>query len=184
LAENRRRILGLIIAGAGLIVLGLVSMVVLSGAFPGTPAAAVMPARVSFKAPSLELAALDGQPASLDELRGQVVLVNIWATWCPPCKEEMPALQEFYIRYRHRGFTIVAINDGETARAVRTFVETYRLSFPVWLDPEYIATEKAFLTMNLPSSFVIDREGTVRLRWVGGVELPVLEKYVTPIIME
>jgi peroxiredoxin len=64
------------------------------------------------------------------------------------------------------------------------FVEEYELTFPVWLDPTYIATEKAFNTLNLPTSFVIDREGTIQLTWVGGISAQMLEKHVTPLILE
>ena len=113
-----------------------------------------------------------------------MVLVNLWATWCPPCKEEMPAFESFYRRHADEGFTIIAINDGDSKADVVKFVEEYGLSFPVWLDPTYIATEQAFKTLNLPSSFVIDRGGDIVLRWVGGVNLSTLEEYVTPIIQE
>jgi peroxiredoxin len=96
----------------------------------------------------------------------------------------MPALQSFYNRYKDQGFVVIAVNDGDPTNDVLQFVEDYRLSFPVWLDPTYIATEQAFKTLNLPSSFVIDRTGTIRLQWVGGINLKTLEKYVSPLILE
>ena len=143
-----------------------------------------VPAQVSFPAPEVTLSDTRGETRSLADYRGQVVLVNLWATWCPPCKEEMPALQSFYEKQKGNGFTIIAINDGDPTEDVIQFEKEYRLTFPIWLDPEYYATEQAFKTINLPSSFVIDREGTVRLRWVGGVSRRTLDKYVIPIIME
>jgi hypothetical protein len=79
---------------------------------------------------------------------------------------------------------VIAINDGDPANDVLEFVEDYRLTFPVWLDPTYVATEQAFKSLNLPSSFVIDRTGTVQLQWVGGTTLKTLEKYVSPLIVE
>jgi AhpC/TSA family. len=79
---------------------------------------------------------------------------------------------------------IIAINDGDPVPDVEQFVQDYQLIFPVWLDPTYIATEQAFKTLNLPSSFVVDREGTVRLMWVGGVNRRMLDQHVTPIITE
>ena len=79
---------------------------------------------------------------------------------------------------------IVAINDGDPKGDVLQFVDDYRLTFPVWLDPKYIATEQAFKTLNLPSSFVIDRDGTIQLQWVGGITLRNLEKHVSPLILE
>jgi peroxiredoxin len=96
----------------------------------------------------------------------------------------MPALETFYRKHKDSGFVIVAINDGDPTPDVNQFVQDYGLTFPVWLDPTYIATEKAFKTMNLPSSYVIDRNGTVVLSWVGGINSRNLEKYVTPLIEE
>lgn len=143
-----------------------------------------VPVEVEFAAPALTLTDTQGVTRSLSDYGGQVVLVNIWATWCPPCKEEMPALQAFYEKRKDDGFVIIAVNDGDPAADVLQFVKDYRLTFPVWLDPTYIATEQAFKTLGLPSSFVIDREGTVRLMWVGGISRAMLEKHITPLIME
>ena len=125
-----------------------------------------------------------GETHSLTDYRGQVVLVNLWATWCPPCKAEMPVLQSFYDQYKGKGFTIIAINDGDPAADVAQFEKDYQLTFPIWLDPEYYATEQAFKTLNLPSSFVIDRDGIVRLMWVGEINRMMLDQYVIPIIEE
>ena len=93
-------------------------------------------------------------------------------------------MQAFYDKHQKEGFVIIAVNDGESTAAVLQFVKDYELTFPVWLDPTYIATEQAFKTLNLPSSFVIDRAGTTRLMWVGGISRALLEKHVTPLIME
>ncbi len=144
----------------------------------------VVPAAANYPAPELTLTDLSGVSHTLAEYRGQVVLVNLWATWCEPCKNEMPALQAYYEKYEKDGFTIVAINDGDPSEDVVQFVKDFALTFPVWLDPTYIATEQAFKTLGLPSSYVIDRNGAVRLQWIGGIERRALEKYVTPIIME
>jgi peroxiredoxin len=143
-----------------------------------------VPVQVNFAAPALTLTDTQGVERSLADYRGQVVLVNLWATWCPPCKEEMPAFQAYYTRHIDDGFVIIAINDGDPEPDVLQFVKDYELTFPIWLDPTYIATEQAFKTLNLPSSFVIDRDGTVRLMWVGGISRKMLDKHVTPLIME
>jgi peroxiredoxin len=94
----------------------------------------------------------------------------------------MPALETFYQEHKQDGFVIIAINDGDPEADVLQFVKDYGLTFPVWLDPTYIATEQAFKTLNLPSSFVIDRNGKVVLSWVGGINFKMLEKHVTPIV--
>ena len=144
----------------------------------------VVPAKVNFPAPELTLTDIQGVSRSLADYRGQVVLVNLWATWCPPCKEEMPALQSFYDKYRENGFVIIAINDGDPREDVLQFVKDYRLTFPVWLDPTYSATERTFHAPNLPASFVIDRNGTIQLTWIGGINSTMLEEHVAPWILE
>jgi peroxiredoxin len=142
-----------------------------------------VPTEVNYPAPDLSLQDLDGSPVSLRDYLGSVVLVNLWATWCPPCKEEMPALVSFYEKYKPYGFVLVAINQEEPFEIVEPFVRDYGLTFPVWLDLEYLAEQK-FNTMNLPSSYVIDRAGVVRLMWIGGISSGNLEKYVPGIIYE
>jgi peroxiredoxin len=93
----------------------------------------------------------------------------------------MPELQAFFDKYAAQGFVVIGIEDGESPNEVADFVGNYGLTFPIWTDSKY-QTEKAFKTMNLPSSYVIDRKGTVQLAWTGGIKLDVLEKYVAPII--
>lgn len=112
-----------------------------------------------------------------------MILVNLWATWCPPCRDEMPTLQKFYEKYKEKGFVLIAIDQEETPEIVAPFVAEFGLTFPVWLDLDYLA-EREFNTSNLPSSYVIDRNGTVRLMWIGGISKSNLEKYVPDIILE
>lgn len=178
-----RKLLSLVLLGLGLLLVAGAAYFILDQSSPQTTVSTV-PARVRFPAPELALNDTQGVSRSLADYRGQVVLVNLWATWCPPCKEEMPTLQAFYDKYKDSGFIIIAINDGDPAPDVLQFVEDYALTFPVWLDPTYVATEEAFHTLNLPSSFVIDRDGTIQLTWVGGISMKMLESYVTPLIME
>jgi peroxiredoxin len=178
-----RKVVPFILFGLGLILIATSVYFILRARTPQTNLATV-PAKVRFPAPQLTLTDTQGVSRSLADYRGQVVLVNLWATWCPPCKEEMPTLQAFYDKYKEAGFVIVAINDGDPKADVLQFVEDYELTFPVWLDPTYIATEQAFNTLNLPTSFVIDRSGTIQLTWVGGIDAKTLETYVTPLITE
>ena len=178
-----RAIVPLLLFGLGLILIVASVFFITRDASLQTDLSAV-PVKVNFSAPEVTLTDTRGTTRSLVEYHGQVVLVNLWATWCPPCKEEMPTLQAFYDKHNKNGFTIIAINDGDPTADVLQFEKEYQLSFPIWLDPEYYATEQAFKTLNLPSSFVIDRNGIVRLTWVGGVSRKMLDTYVTPIIME
>ncbi len=90
----------------------------------------------------------------------------------------------WFNKHKDKGFIIIAINDGDPTPDVLQFVKDYGLTFPVWLDPNYIATEQAFKTLNLPSSYVIDRNGRIQLMWVGGISRKTLDQYVTPLITE
>jgi peroxiredoxin len=95
----------------------------------------------------------------------------------------MPTLQTFYEKYKKNGFVLLAIDQEETLEVVTPFVNKYDLSFPVWLDEDYMA-QRVFNTSNLPSSYVIDRAGKVRLMWIGGISKKNLEKYVPNVIKE
>ena len=179
-----------IFVGAGLLVLGVVAALLL--ARPEQAASStyissveddlsIVPAPVNFAAPELTLYDLDGEQASLADFEGQVVLVNNWATWCPPCKAEMPTLQAYYEKHKDQGFLLIGIEAGEPVDEVAQFVEDYKLTFPIWLDPQNKALS-AFHNQNLPSSYVIDRQGTVRLAWVGAISKSILEKFLTPLL--
>jgi len=178
----------LIISGSGLILVGITAGFFLTSrqaddTVQATDFSAV-PARVLYNAPKLVLNDITGTTNSLSNYRGQVVLVNLWATWCPPCKAEMPILQEYYIQHKNEGFIVIAIEDGDPTAEVISFVKEYGLTFPIWLDPTYQATDDVFKTKNLPSSYVIDRAGRVRLAWVGAINSANLDKYVTSLIKE
>jgi thiol-disulfide isomerase/thioredoxin len=178
-----QKITPLILLGLGLILIAASGYFILQNTSAQSDLSAV-PVQVNYASPELTLTDTQGVTHSLADYKGQVVLVNLWATWCPPCKAEMPTLDAYYNKYKKDGFTIIAINDGDPAPEVIQFVKDYRLTFPVWLDLNYIATEQAFRTLNLPSSFVIDRNGMIRLQWVGEINRKTLEKFVTPLIEE
>lgn len=128
-------------------------------------------------APSLELPSLEGGTLSLEELRGKVVLLNVWATWCPPCVKEMPSMQRVYDNYRADGLEILAVAvddqpgirqpDGRIEGLVSEFVDRLSLTFPIAIDPTG-RTERRFDTEYLPTTYLIDREGRIRVKEVGG----------------
>jgi cytochrome c biogenesis protein CcmG, thiol:disulfide interchange protein DsbE len=183
------RAIGLAASGVGLILFGIAAAFLLPARLAANdPAVATdfsaVPVNVAFEAPSLALTDLQGIRHSLAEYRGRVVLVNLWATWCPPCRAEMPNLQAYFERHQGEGFIVIAIDDGDLTPDVSAFAAEYGLTFPVWLDPTYQATDHAFKTKNLPSSYVIDRKGMVRLAWVGAIDSENLERFVTPLIKE
>jgi peroxiredoxin len=185
--QQKRNAIGALIFGAGIILVGVAAVVALpkasgQAATEESVETSVVPAAVEFPAPDLTLTDLEGSTVSLADYRGQVVLINLWATWCPPCKYEMPTLQAYFEDHGAEGFTLIAINDGDPSEDVIAFAKDYGLTFPVWLDPTYIASEQAFKTNALPSSFVIDRDGIVRYAWTGAISLDMLEKYITPML--
>ncbi len=183
--------MALFLIGAGLLVLGFVGLLLLprpqtAGASSNQGAAgppSSIPAPVNYPAPALELNDLDGQAVSLADYAGQVVLVNNWATWCPPCKAEMPILKAYFEAHRHQDFTLIGIEAGESPEEVSAFAAQYELTFPVWPDPTQKAVQ-VFRNGSLPNSYLIDRSGMVRLAWTGAISREMLEKYVTPLLEE
>jgi peroxiredoxin len=141
----------------------------------------VVPVEVKYAAPELSLQTITGKTEALADYRGSVVLVNNWATWCPPCKAEMPTLVAYHNEHHADGFSVIAVEAGEPVDVVSQFANNYQMSFPVWLDPEG-ASLRVFGNGTLPNSFVIDRTGTVRYAWTGEISKAMLEKYVTPLI--
>ena len=174
------QIIPLLIIGVGLLVIGAValSFILKDG---GTEEFSVVPSVVNFPAPEITLNDLNGQAVSLSNYHQQIVLVNNWATWCPPCKSEMPTLLKYYQEHNSQGFMLIGIEAGDSEREVAAFVDQYRLTFPILLDPNSKSLI-SFQNDSLPSSYVIDRSGTVVLAWTGPISKFMLEKYVTPLL--
>ena len=178
------QILAMVLVGMGLVILGLVAFLVLPESNKPEAAAkedAVVPQAVDFPAPALKLSDLEGKEVSLSDYLGRVVLVNNWATWCPPCEAEMPTLEAYYQDHRAQGFVLVGIEAGELAPEVSQFVEKYALTFPIWLDPGNEALER-FHNSALPSSYLVGKDGNVILGWTGPISRDGLEQYVTPLL--
>jgi thiol-disulfide isomerase/thioredoxin len=136
-----------------------------SGACPAGELRALEPT----PAPALELPDLGGETRNLAALRGQVVLINFWATWCPPCLEEMPSIQRLAERMRGRPFAVAAVNVAEPERRVAHSVKQMGLGFPVLLDAEG-AVFRAWGGKGLPTSVLIDRSGALRYVGLGPLE--------------
>jgi cytochrome c biogenesis protein CcmG, thiol:disulfide interchange protein DsbE len=134
-------------------------------------------------APDLALPQLDGTQITLRDLRGQVVLINIWATWCPPCRAEMPAIQEAYTAYRDRGFIVLAVNQREDATAITSFLGQHELTFPILLDSDGQASA-TYQASALPSSFFVDRRGVIRTVYRGPMPPRVIAGTVEQLLQE
>jgi peroxiredoxin len=122
-----------------------------------------------FLAPDFELKTPKGANVRLSDLRGQPVLVNLWATWCPPCRAEMQSIEKVYQEYKDRGFTVLAVNMTyqDDPLAVMPFVNEQRLTFPILLD-ENGEMGNAYQLRSLPSSYFIRRDGIINEVVIGG----------------
>jgi peroxiredoxin len=169
----------------GLFLIGIAILALASQNSRGAAAdlSSVVPVKVNFAAPELSLQNIKGETESLADYRDNIVLVNNWATWCPPCKAEMPTLAAYYNEHTSEGFMIIAIEAGDSVQGVSQFAESYGLNFPVWLDPNG-ASLRAFGNGSLPNSYIIDRTGTVRYAWTGEISRAMLDKYITPLLGE
>jgi peroxiredoxin len=112
-------------------------------------------------APDFTLRTLNGPNLRLQEQRGRVVLINFWATWCGPCREEMPQLNRLYDKYRHSGFTLLGVNVDEDLRNVSTVAGQLGVKFPVLLDTDK-QVSKLYEMNAMPATLLIDRDGKVR----------------------
>jgi cytochrome c biogenesis protein CcmG/thiol:disulfide interchange protein DsbE len=122
-----------------------------------------------YRAPDFSLPALSEETLTLSRLRGRAVVLNFWATWCPPCRAEMPAFQRLYARYADRGLMVIAINAtfSDAPEAVADFRRRYGLTFPILLDASGAVNQRYRVTA-LPTTFFIDPQGTIREVVVGG----------------
>lgn len=134
------------------------------------------PVEVGFRAPDFAATHLEGRRVSLSQLRGEVVLLNVWATWCPPCLEEMPSMQRLYEKLGPEGLRMVAVSidaraglqdrGGRPGGNVGNFVHEYGLQFDVWLDPDG-EIQGVYRTLGVPESVIIARDGTIAKKVIG-----------------
>lgn len=120
-------------------------------------------------APTFTLTDLDGQARSLESLRGKVVFLNFWATWCVPCRDEMPALQRLHRRYADRGLAVVGVNFKESLEAARKFMTVLGADFTSVVDTDGAVSAK-YRVRGLPVTFLIDRQGRVLWKSIGARE--------------
>lgn len=137
---------------------------------PGGASHGALPApRPGFTAPDFELQTLAGEAVRLSDLRGQAVLVNLWATWCPPCRAEMPAIEAVYREYASQGFVVLGVDaaNQDDLSQVEDFIQEYELTFPILLDLDG-AVSRSYGLRSFPTSFFIDGDGTIREVVIGG----------------
>ena len=124
-------------------------------------------AKVGDEAQNFVLPTLGRNSVKLSDYRGKVVFLNIWATWCPPCREEMPSMESLYQRLKGREFEMLAVSiDRQREEVVGPFVAKYGLTFPVLLDPDS-KTYKLYGLTGIPETFIIDKKGVIVLKMIG-----------------
>jgi cytochrome c biogenesis protein CcmG/thiol:disulfide interchange protein DsbE len=155
----------------------------LSRQTPGEPAASSSGPRVGQPALDFVLQDQAGNTRRLSSLRGQVVLLNLWATWCPPCRAEMPELAALYLAHKDEGFVIVSVDDQESKETVSAFLKRTPLPYPIWLDPDS-RVSRAYGVDFLPMSFLIDRRGVLRAMFPGQNSQAKLEAAIKPLLAE
>ncbi len=122
----------------------------------------VVPPRSERNAPEFSLETPDGKTLGLKDFKGKVVLLNFWATWCEPCKAELPSMQRLYDSLRHQGVEVVAISiDRNKKEKINEYVKEYDLTFPVLLDPGQ-EVRKGYFIMGLPTSYLIGADGNLK----------------------
>ncbi|MDA1118104.1 MAG: TlpA disulfide reductase family protein [Proteobacteria bacterium] len=134
-----------------------------------TAGAAELPSWSGGPTPALRLQDLEGKVHSLADYRGKVVLINFWATWCAPCRYEMPSIEKLRESLKGRPFAVLAVNLGEPEPRIRAFLHEVPLRFPVLLDSDAVAA-KAWKAKALPATFVVGPDGRVRYRYIGELD--------------
>jgi peroxiredoxin len=168
----------LIVAGSVLIVAVAFAVIVLTADDSSTRTANAGQTAADFTLPGLS-----GE-VSLADFRGKYVLVNFWASWCPPCKAEMPDLYAYHRQYQAQGFTLLGVNVGEDANTVQAFLAAYGFDFPVALDLTG-AVYNRYGGDGLPSSFLIGPDGTLVKAWrPGAITRAMLDRDVTPMLFQ
>jgi cytochrome c biogenesis protein CcmG, thiol:disulfide interchange protein DsbE len=120
-------------------------------------------------APDFSVEALDGTPLTLDKFRHQVLVLNFWATWCPPCVEETPSLEKFAVETKPLGVAVVGVSVDEDPAALAKFVAAYHLSYPIARDPQQSLSAR-FGTFKFPETYIIDRNGRVAEKIIGAID--------------
>ena len=132
-------------------------------------------------AQSFTVPRLDGGAGSLNDFRGRLVVLNLWASWCPPCRAELPDLQRLYERYRSRRVVVIAVNEGESAERAGAFARALRVKFPIFLDQNQ-SYGRVYAALGLPTTVIINRVGTVVQGFDGALTFDQMKAAVTPLL--
>lgn len=132
-------------------------------------------------APDFTLQDLNGQPLALSNYRGKIVLLDFWATWCAPCRAEIPHMVEFQDKYREQGFQVVGISMDDGPKPVREFYQEFKMNYPVAIGNDKLADSYGGV-LGLPVTLLIGRDGRIEAKYAGIVEMPVLEQRIKTLL--
>lgn len=122
-----------------------------------------------------------GAPVSLDRYRGRIVLMNLWASWCPPCRAEMPDLQRLASLYSADRLAIVGVNEGESPQRARAFADSLGIRFPIWIDAAQ-RYGRTYTALGLPTTVIVDRHGIVVRGFDGALTFAQMQSAVAPLV--
>ncbi len=158
----------LALAGLGLLVLAGCQTQAQGAASNGGSAPTSVAPRVGYLAPDFTLSTLEGDSVTLSQLKGSIVVINFWATWCPSCREEMPRLEAVYKEFKGRGLVVLGVDIKEDKGTVARFIQEVGLTFPIPMDSDGAISDR-YQVHGLPTSFFVDREGSIRFLSVGAM---------------
>lgn len=169
----------MIFSSHGIMMRICILMVLLTGSVP----VIAFSEQIASPAPAFELTDTNGRTISLEKLRGKVVLLNFWAPWCVSCREELPELETLYMRYNETGFEVIGICVDAPGSTLTRFLQKFSLTFPILTDPTG-KTADAYRLTELPTSFIIGRDGVVRYLHKGyrKESLPVYRKEIDELL--
>jgi peroxiredoxin len=170
---------GLMVVGTVLIVGAAAGLLWINAQAANAGGSVTGPVRVGMEMPDFSLPDLDGNMVRLKDFRGKPVLINAWATWCPPCRYEMPDLHAYYLEHQPDGLVVLAINAGETREQAAAFAQNLGLTFPVLLD-ENEALMDALSIRDYPTSILVGADGRVMVVHIGLFSPEQMEQKLTP----
>ncbi|MBI9043801.1 MAG: redoxin domain-containing protein [Anaerolineaceae bacterium] len=176
---KRKSMLSLFLVIGGVLMLGGIFLIVENQFQPDSVDDLINPPRVGESMSDFTLIDVEGNQVSLRYFEGRPVLINAWATWCPPCRAEMPDLNAYYQAHQEEGFMILAVNAGESQKEVTQFTEHVDLDFPVLMDPGNGLLNE-LRVFSFPTSILVGRDGLVKAIHIGLFTPEMMEEEITP----
>jgi peroxiredoxin len=178
-ARRKAQVQSIAIIGGLIVIIGAV----LALSFSPVPNASVGPAKIGQPIADFTLTDINGVAHKMSDYKGRPVLINAWATWCPPCRAEMPDLHAFYLEHQAEGFELLVINSGESQPVVTSFIQQMGFTFPALADPGKTVLNGLGIN-GLPTSILVGRDGTVKYIHVGGLSPEMIATQLAPLITQ